>query len=130
LWTRNGEQYYHRHGLDYDEEEERIVDHHQSEYGRMPTPPPAYEPGPNPPPAVARGSEYPLPPPFEHAYIAGVTGQFAEAQRKAEVVATLARYGEHLPWFACQIKDVTLTVGVRSSGQRPLMPLDHVSTQF
>jgi hypothetical protein len=130
LWTRNGEQYYYRHGLDYDEEEEKIVDYHQSEYDRMPTPSPAYEPGPNPPPAVASGSEYPLPPPFEHAYIAGATGQLAEAQRKAEVVSTLARYGEHLPWFASQITDVTLTVGVRSSGQRPPMPLEHVSAQF
>ncbi|KAJ2917053.1 hypothetical protein MD484_g3364, partial [Candolleomyces efflorescens] len=112
LWTRGGERYYYRHGLDYDEEEERIVDHHQSEYGRMPTPPPAYEPGPNPPPPVVAGQsqnapEYPLPPPFEHAYTAGATGQVAEAQRKAEAVATLARYG-----------------------QRPPMPPEHVSTQF
>ncbi|KAJ2936803.1 hypothetical protein H1R20_g294, partial [Candolleomyces eurysporus] len=91
--SRGGEQYHYRHGLDSDEDEERIVNHHQSEYGRMPTPPPAYEPGPNPPP-VARGSEYPLPPPFEHAYTAGATGQVAEAQRKAEGAENVARYGE------------------------------------
>ncbi|RXW16711.1 hypothetical protein EST38_g9150 [Candolleomyces aberdarensis] len=90
--SRDGEQYYYRHGLD-SEDEERTVDHYQSEYGRMPTPPPAYEPGPNPPP-VASGSEYPLPPPFEHVYTEGATGQAAETQRKAEGAEILARHGE------------------------------------
>ncbi|RXW18519.1 hypothetical protein EST38_g7330 [Candolleomyces aberdarensis] len=91
--SRDGEQYYYRHGLDSDEDEERTVDHYQSEYGRMQTPPPAYEPGPNPPP-VASGSEYPLPPVFEHAYTEGATGQVAEAQRKADGAEILARHGE------------------------------------